>query len=246
LSKIDTVIDEPITVIVSANGFVRTKNGHGIDESALTWKAGDSKRSVIETRSTHPIIVLGANGRSYSFKSIDVPGGKGDGVPITSLIEMDGVKIQHILSAGMDEKVFVFSTGCYGYICKISDMVSKQKAGKRFMTLMDGEEIHPPLFVKDNDKIFCVSSSFKGLSFLVSEIKELDGGKGVIIMGLGDGEQMIHAKMYKDSVTVRGNLKSGKEIDFTISEKNDEKWLGKRARKGSGFPVQFASIKELV
>jgi topoisomerase IV subunit A len=245
LSKVEMVVDEPITVIVSANGFVRSRTGHGVDESSLTWKAGDSKRCIIETRSTHPIIVLDGNGRSYSFKSIDVPGGKGDGVPITSLIELQGSKIKHILSAGMDEKVFVCSTGCYGYVCKVSDMVSKQKAGKRFMTLSESEEMLKPMFVRDNDKIFCVSSSFKGLSFPVSEIKELDGGKGVIIMGLGDDEKMIHCKLYKDSVTIKGKVKSGKEMEFTISSKNDEKWAGKRARKGSGFPVQFVSVKEV-
>jgi topoisomerase-4 subunit A len=98
VSMVETVTDEPVTVILSRNGFVRTRSGHGIDRAALTWKEGDAELVIIETRTVHPIVLFGVNGRVFNARAADIPGGKGDGVPVSSLAETAGTAIVGMIS----------------------------------------------------------------------------------------------------------------------------------------------------
>src|SRR5207302_31424 len=86
-AKVEPVVDEPVTVILSRNGFLRTRSGHGIDRGGLGWKEGDAELAIVETRTTLPVVLFGANGRVFNVRAIDLPGGKGDGVPAASLID---------------------------------------------------------------------------------------------------------------------------------------------------------------
>lgn len=245
-SKVDIVVDEAITVILSRNGFIRTRSGHELDLTALTWKAGDSEFSIIETRSVHPIVLLDSDGRSYTLKSTDIPGGKGDGIPVSSLIEIQSSKMVAMLSAPLTERLFVSTDSSYGFICKFEDMVSRQKAGKRFLTGIEtGDVIHSPQFIKDSDHLLAISSDFRTLLIPISEIKELGGGKGVIIMGMNGDDKLAYVKPYKDNVTIHGKLESGKLMAFELNAKNRDKWLGKRAKKGCGLPVKYKIIDSI-
>ena len=94
------VPDEPVTVILSKNGWVRSRQGHGIVPESITYKAGDYPFFIAETRSVWPLVLLDSNGRAYSIKVAELPGGRGDGVPIATLIDLqDGGKITQALSA---------------------------------------------------------------------------------------------------------------------------------------------------
>lgn len=241
-SKAEVIVDEPITVILSKNGYIRCRSGHEVDASTLNWKAGDSALAIVQTRSVLPIVLIGSNGRTYTLKSTEIPGGKGDGLPVTSLIELSNAKISYLLSDVPERKVLISTDSGYGFICTINDMVSRQKAGKRFLTVDENDTILPPEFVGDSDKLLAISSDFKGLIFPISEVKELGGGKGVIIMATNDGEKLLLVKPYKTSVTISGELQSGKPMIVVINQKNDEKWVGKRAKKGSALPVKFKTI----
>jgi topoisomerase-4 subunit A len=245
LSKVDIIVDEPLTIILSKNGYIRSRNGHGLDNESLTWKAGDSRYAILETRSTYPIIILDSTGRSYSLKSTDLPGGKGDGVPVASLIDLGNAKIVAMLSSQLDRKVLISTAGSFAFICKISDMISKQKAGKRFLNVIHDEkecEILPPAYTDGCDKLLAISSDFRMLSFPISEIKEADGGKGVIVMGMNDNDTLLHCVPYKDSITIKGRIKSGKSMEFTLTSANDAKWSGKRTKKGCNLPVNFVAL----
>ena len=245
LSKIDVIVDELITVILSKNGYIRIRNGHGIDVSTITWKPGDSKFKILETRSIYPIIMLDSTGRSFSLKSTDIPGGKGDGLPITSLLEIQTSKIVHFLSAEPTEKILISSSSSYGFICNVADMVSKQKAGKRFLTIGENDEILEPEIVGLKSKFFALSSDGKAVIYDIKEIKLLDGGKGVILIGLNDKEKLIRVKTFTDSMAIIGKTSSGNIMEFVINSRNIAKWISKRAKKGIGLPINFAEILEI-
>ena len=82
------VPDEPVTITLSRQGWIRSRQGHGLDASQFAWKSGDAPLAVIETRTIHPVAVLDTQGRAYTIRAADVPGGRGDGVPVTTLIEL--------------------------------------------------------------------------------------------------------------------------------------------------------------
>src|SRR5678816_2895467 len=111
VSMVETVSDEPVTVILSRNGFVRSRSGHGIDRAALTWKEGDGPLAIVETRTVHPIVLFGANGRVFNVRSAELPGGKGDGVPASSLVETQGTAIVGMISSTPDVPVLMATSG---------------------------------------------------------------------------------------------------------------------------------------
>ena len=69
VSAVTTVADEPLTVILSRNGFIRSRQGHGLDWSSFTWKEGDAPLAIRETRTIHPVVLFGSNGRVYNVRS---------------------------------------------------------------------------------------------------------------------------------------------------------------------------------
>ncbi len=190
-SKVESVADEPITVILSKNGFIRSRVGHGVDKSLLTWKDGDGELAVIETRTVYPVILIDAQGRAYTVRAADLPGGKGDGAPVSSMIELQGSRIVAMLSTLPEEKVLVATSGGYGFIAKIADMVTRQKAGKEFLRVEDGEVVLTPRLVGNATHVMTMcQKANKLLLFAIDEVKELGKGRGVILMQLDDKDFM--------------------------------------------------------
>ncbi|MDG1445189.1 MAG: DNA topoisomerase IV subunit A, partial [Methylophilaceae bacterium] len=99
------VVDEPVTILLSKNGWIRARQGHSVDRDTIAWKAGDSELVVIETRTVRPIVILDSNGRCYTFDASTVPGGKGDGIPVSSIIELqNGASIAAVMSGEEEDK----------------------------------------------------------------------------------------------------------------------------------------------
>jgi topoisomerase IV subunit A len=141
-----TVPDEPVTITVSRHGWIRSRQGHGLDVAQFAYKAGDAALAVLETRSVNPIVILDTKGRAYTIQASDVPGGRGDGVPVTTLIDLQvGAKVAQAISAPPEQKYLVAGSGGYGFIAAVQDMVSRVKAGKAFMTLEEDEEPLAPV-----------------------------------------------------------------------------------------------------
>ncbi len=121
-----TVPDEPLTVTLSKNGWIRSRQGHALDASQFAWKAGDGPLAVLETRTVHPVIVLDTTGRAYTIRAADIPGGRGDGVPVTTLIELQpGARVAQAISGVPGQKFLVAGSGGYGFVAALEDMRSR-------------------------------------------------------------------------------------------------------------------------
>jgi topoisomerase-4 subunit A len=102
------VIDEPVTVIVSGKGWVRTRQGHGHDASQFTFKAGDNLYGTFECRTVDTLLAFGSNGRVYSVAVSGLPGGRGDGVPVTTLIDLAaGTQIAHTFAGAAEQRMLI-------------------------------------------------------------------------------------------------------------------------------------------
>ena len=236
------VVDEPVTILLSKNGWIRSRQGHGIESDSISWKAGDSELSVIETRTTLPIVLIDTNGRCYSFDASTVPGGKGDGIPVSTIIEIqNGAKLVYALS-GQDEDRYLFTTSnSYGFIAPLKGLIARPKAGKAFMKPEDGVTINPPLKLDESTHIAVTSSENKLLVFEVNEINEYpNGGKGVKIMDMPDDASLSQAVL-SDGVSVSIAIKSKTK---TISGDDLTKFMQKRARKGHLFINNNAQPKQ--
>ncbi len=229
-----TVPDEPVTITVSRNGWIRSRQGHGLDATQFTYKSGDAAVAVIETRTIHPIIVLDTHGRAYTIRASDVPGGRGDGVPVTTLIELQsGATVAQAIAGEPERRYLVSGSGGYGFIAKADDMVSRVKAGKVFMTLdADETPLRPVLVAEGIDQVAVLSEKGKLLVFALDEMRAMERGRGVMIMRLDDDDRVAAVALAaRDKIVLRGTQR-GKDADLTIEGDELAKHRLHRARKG--------------
>jgi topoisomerase-4 subunit A len=227
--------DEPITVIVSKNGWVRARQGHGIDPATIAYKVGDFAFAIIETRSAWPLVVIDTHGRAYTIKTSELPGGRGDGSPISTLVDFqDGGKFAHVLSAEPESQWLFANSGGYGFICALVGATGRQRTGKAFMALEGAETVLAPARVC-GQWVAAVSSAGRILIFPQAEMKVQTGGRGVIVMALDDGERLAAAAVPADGapLAVEGIGRGGKPITITLSAAQRVGLRHRRARRGT-------------
>ena len=237
------VIDEPVTVVISQKGWVRARTGHGHDPAQFTFKAGDGLYGTFECRTVDTVLAFGSNGRIYSVAVSALPGARGDGVPVTTLVELaPGTRLLHYFAGPADTLLMLASTAGYGFTAKAADMVSRVKAGKAFMTLDEGDEPLAPRVVGDDaSAVACLSEKGRLLVFGLDEIKTLSGGgRGVILMELEKNEKLLAAQpISKKGVIVSGSGRGGKATEVALSASALADYIGKRARKGKALEAKI-------
>ena len=231
-----TVPDEPVTITLSRHGWIRARQGHGLDAAQFTYKAGDGPLAVLETRTVNPVVVLDTAGRAYAIRAADVPGGRGDGVPVTTLVELQsGAKVAQAIVGENDQRFLVTGTGGNGFVAKLEDMVSRVKAGKAFMALEPGEEPLPPVPLATGlTHVAALSSKGRLLVFPLDEMREMERGRGVIVMGLDADERLLAVGLCTATrVVLQGMNRLGRTVVQVIEGEDLNKHLLRRARKGS-------------
>ncbi|HYA59579.1 MAG TPA: DNA topoisomerase IV subunit A [Burkholderiaceae bacterium] len=232
------VLDEPVTVIVSTQGFVRSRNGHGHDAAQFAFKAGDSLYGAFECRTVDYLVAIGSNGRCYSVPVANLPSARGDGLPVTSMIELEpGTRLVTYVAGGPGAPLLLSTSAGTGFACQLGDLLSRQRGGKQFLTLEAGVEPLRPAQVDPDtdDRIACVSESGRMLVFPAVEIRaQSGGGRGVIFLGLNEGERMIGALSCGETgVVVSGTSpRSGKPSQVRVTGSELATYAGNRARKG--------------
>jgi topoisomerase IV subunit A len=240
-----TVVDEAVTVIVSEKGWVRCRNGHGLDLANVAFKDGDHLSAAFECRSIDSLIAITDAGRALTVAVSGLPDGRGNGSPLASLVELpSGSKIAHVLAGHADTRVLLATADGYGFLCRLGDMTATKRAGKQFINLDGGSKLLAPVLYAQggNQHLVALSSTGRLLIFTLDQMKELSGGgKGVIIMGLDAGEELAAACVAGDSVTLLASTRGGKAVEFNLAARDWETWLGKRARKGKPAPGRSQS-----
>lgn len=234
------VVDEPVTVVVSLKGWVRALKGHEIDPAALSFKSGDQLYGTFPCRSVDPLIVFGSNGRVYSVPVSALPGGRGDGQPITTLIELEsGTQIAHYYAASASQRLVLAGTGGFGLIAQVGDLVGRQKAGKTFLSLEGEEKPLPPSAVPEGlgQQLACLSLQGRLLTFSLDELKhQPKGGRGLTLMDLEPKDALLSVAAYTQLLQVLGSGRGGKPKEELLKGAGLASYAGKRARKGK--PVE--------
>jgi len=233
------IVDEAVTVIISQKGWVRARNGHGHDTGQFTFKAGDALYGAFECRTVDNLLAFGSNGRIYSVSVSALPNARGDGLPITSLVELSsGSSLLHYYAGAADTAMLLASDAGYGFSAKIGDMLSRVKGGKAFVTLDEGDlPLTPRPLPANASAVACLSEKGRLLVFGLDELKTLaSGGRGVILMELEKGEKLLAAQaITQKGVLVSGIGRGGKAQDVSLSAVALGPHIGKRARKGKAL-----------
>jgi topoisomerase IV subunit A len=241
------IIDEPVTVIVSDKGWVRARQGHGHDASQFAFKSGDQLSGTFEVRTTDTLIAIASNGKALSVPVNALPSARGDGVPITTLIELEaGARCEHVIAGANTQTVVLATAGGFGLVAQLGDMVSRLKAGKQFMTLEDKDQPILPRVVGAGVKdVLCVTTDGKALLVPLDEIKVLkNGGRGVTLMGLDKGDFLSAIlPVDKRGATVSGMGRGSKLREDVFTLRQLAEWRGARARKGKLLEPRIKDAK---
>jgi topoisomerase-4 subunit A len=238
------VVDDPVSVIFSRKGWVRARQGWEIDPAALSFKEGDSLLALIKCRTVDPVAFLDSKGRAYSVEASQLPTGRGDGSPSSSLCEVqDGAQLMYCVAGKTDTNLIVASSGGYGFLSKIGDMVSNRKAGREFMTLDENETPLAPRTYEESAGNYVASLSEKGklLLFSIVELKYQARGRGMIVMGLDDEDRLAAVAVSdQKTLTVSGAApRSGALKERTLSRDKLARHVLKRARMGRVLPEKL-------
>jgi topoisomerase-4 subunit A len=234
------VPDEPVTVIISKNGWVRSRQGHGIDPTSITYKTGDFPWLVAETRTIWPLIVIDGNGRSYSVRVSDLPGGRGDGAPLNTMIEFqEGGKLVQVLTAAPENKYLVAGSNGYGFVASVADMVARNKAGKAFLTLDKGKKPLPPAAVAGNS-VAVLTQGGRLLLFPLAELKEMAKGKGLMLIDLAKNDEVVGVAVTgSETLLIGGSGRGGKPVQQPLDARAQAAFHGSRARRGQEIPFKL-------
>jgi len=252
------LVDEPVTVVVSQKGWVRARAGHGLEPGGLTFKAGDALYACFECRSVDTLLVFGSNGRVYSVAVSLLPGGRGDGQPVTTLLELEsGTQIAHYFAGPPGACLLLSHSGGYGFLANVEHMLSRQRGGKAFMACNPDETVCRPSLVSGAagaaaqagvpaslvpaaTHVACASVGGRILSFDIGELKTMaHGGRGLLLIDLEPKDTLAGAAAYTRSVRIAGLGRGGKEREETLEIRSLNNARAARARKGRAADLGF-------
>ncbi len=252
------VVDEPVTVVISQKGWVRARTGHGHEAASFAFKAGDGLYGTFECRSVDTLLVFGSNGRVYSVAVSLLPGGRGDGQPVTTLIELEsGTQLLYYFAGPAAATLLLSSTAGYGFMATVDNMISRQKAGKAFITVNTGESVccpslvsgaqgrvvtagTPGVLVAPATHVACASTGGRILTFEIAELKSMaNGGRGLMLIDLETKDTLAGAAAYTRSVRIAGIGRGGKEREETLEIRSLNNARAARARKGKAADLGF-------
>lgn len=212
------VTDEPVTVIISQKGWAKSRSGHLSDLSSISFKEGDKLLTSFHTRTTENLAVIDSSGRSFSLSVAQVPGGKGDGLPLSSQMDFaPGVSLATVLVGADSSRWLIVSSGGYGFLTTMESLLTRQRAGKAFLTLQDGERPLPAICVPNDQnletlEVYCRSSDNRVLIFPLAEVKELPKGKGVKLMNLSADATLRECQIYSRDDKISGISETRREV----------------------------------
>jgi topoisomerase-4 subunit A len=228
-----TVVDEPVTVILSRKGWIRARTGHGLDLSTLAFKDGDGLLQALECRTTDAVIALAESGKTFTLEAAALPTGRGDGAPVNTLVNSSSDDIVWMGAGDPRTPLLMNSTAGLGFVCKLGDLVSRTRQGKDFMNVTEGAQARPPAAAGAGRFVAALSSDSRLLVFPLEDVPvRPNGGVGVQLLALPEGVTLASVAVTDGrSLTVSG-VRRKNRAEETLDAKRLAEHMGKRAQRG--------------
>jgi topoisomerase-4 subunit A len=242
---------EPITAVISKQGWIRSAKGHDIDPEGLSYKSGDGFKLACPGRMNQPIILMDSTGRAYSLEAHTLPSARGQGEPITGKLTLPkGATIDGAIAGKDSDAVLLASDAGYGFVTKIADMTSKTRTGKATLTLPNGAKGMAPMALrnKDTDLLVAVTNEGRMLVFPVQELPELGRGKGNKIINIPSARAASREELLVALVTLSPEdtlqVNSGRQ-HLKMKPSDLEHYRGERGRRGNKLPRGYQRVDSL-
>ncbi|HKD53800.1 MAG TPA: DNA topoisomerase IV subunit A, partial [Steroidobacteraceae bacterium] len=180
IDETSLIPNEPVTVVLSTGGWVRSAKGHDIDPGALSYKSGDAFQALARGRSLQPAVFIDSTGRTYTLPAHSLPSARGYGEPLSGRLDPpDGAKFAGVMIGEPEDLWLLASDAGYGFTARLKDLISDRRAGKTVLNVPEKAHVLAPAPVLSADSLVAVvSSEGKLLAFPVGEVPEMPRGKG--------------------------------------------------------------------
>jgi len=242
---------EPVTVILSARGFVRAAKGHDIEVEKLSYKSGDEFMAAAQGRSNQQAIFLDSTGRTYAISAHGLPSARSHGDPLSGYVKQpDGSVFSGVMMGNNESQYLLASSAGYGFVVKLENTLTRNKAGKRVLSPPKGAEVLLPSAVHDldTDLVAVVNDQGRLLVFPLAEVPELAKGKGNKLFGIStkkfnSGDEKVVAAVV---IPEGGILKLDTEKrTMTIKSKDLEDYISERGKRGVLLPKGWRTVKRV-
>ena len=251
-SALELLTADPITVVMSEKGWIRAAKGHDIDPVSLSYKSGDVFKMAVRGRSNQPAVILDSTGRAYTVASHNLPSARGQGEPVTGRINPPSGATFEGMMMGADDSLYLLASDAgYGFVAKLGDLQTKNRAGKAALTLPKGGRVLQPAAIASTDGAWVAAVSNEGrlLVFPLEDLPQLVRGKGNKIIGI-PGARVQSREEFVVAVQVLSEADSlvvyaGKRhISLKFSEL--EHYKGERGRRGNKLPRGFQKVDHML
>ena len=252
LSEKELIPSEPVTVVLSEKGWARCAKGHDVDVAGLSYKAGDAYLSSAKGRSNQLAVFLDSGGRSFSCDAHSLPSARSQGEPLTGRFSIvGGEQAVFVLMAPDKQNYLIGSDAGYGFVSSFEDMITKNKAGKAFVSLPVGAKIMHPMTISsvETDWCLCISNQGRMLLFPLKDLPVLGKGKGNKLMNIPSAKAKSREEYLTQLVVVPKDASvkiiAGKR-GMTLSPSDLSHYYGERGRRGNKLPRGLQRVDDIV
>lgn len=243
---------EPVTIVLSEKGWVRSAKGHEVDPATLTYKSGDAYQASAAGRSNQLAIFFDSTGRAYSVLAHTLPSARGHGEPLSGKLNPpDGASFVGVTMGDPKDLYLMASDAGYGFVTELENMISRNKAGKKVMSVPKGARMMQPVKVRtyDVDWIVAVTSTGNMLVIPLEEIPQMPKGKGNKIIGIPSAK-VASREEYMSAITC---VQDGESLVIysgqrhkTMKPAEVDEYSGERGRRGSKLPRGYRDVACMV
>jgi topoisomerase-4 subunit A len=245
------IANEPVTIILSEKGWVRSAKGHDIDPTTLAFRTGDSFLAAAQGRSSQPVYFLDSTGRSYAAPAHELPSARGQGEPLTGRLNPPpGATFKALLAGAEEDWYLLASSAGYGFLTRLGALNSKNRAGKVMLTVPEHAAVLKPVRVAnpETDRLAVITQQGRLLVFPLTELPVLDKGKGNKLIDIKPAELAVR----EDAVAAMTCLAPGGALRITAGKRtltlqgsDLAHYEGVRGRRGNHLPRGFQRVEGL-
>jgi len=247
-SETELLVSEPVTVVLSEKGWIRSAKGHDVDGASLSYKSGDRFLCAARGRSNQSVVLLDSTGRTYSLAVHNLPSARGQGEPVTGRLNPpSGAGFVSVIMGDDSQQVLMATDAGYGFMANLADLHSKNRAGKTTLTIPKGGRVIKPVAISDreNSLVVAVSNEGRMLAFPLAELPRLARGKGNKILSIPSSRVQSREEFMVAVAVVTPAQQllvfSGKR-HLNIRASDLEHYRGERGRRGNKLPRGFQKV----
>jgi len=242
--------NEPVTVVLSTGGWIRSAKGHEMDPRSLSYKTGDGYQAAARGRSLQLAVFLDSTGRSYALPAHSLPSARGNGEPLSGRLNPpDGAKFAGVVM-GEPEDLYLLATDAgYGFTVRLKELITDRRAGKTILNVSENAHALPPALVPSPESyVVVVGSEGKMLVFKVADVPEMPRGKGNKLYDIptqkaaSRGELMIAMTVVAPKT---GVVLWAEDKSKTLEWSELKAYIGERAQRGSVLPRGWRGVDRL-